>query len=138
MKKGEEDTTRVDGKKVDRKVGEAFKSYVMKKHGRIRGVYSDEITKALAMYLEVEGRPVGNLERDNSARSKYKALNKRIDEEAKEIDEYERAIDMLNEDMRNDVDWLESQLEKVKKTNEKFSQRVTEHEAHEYNESQEV
>lgn len=47
-----ENTTRIDGKKVDREVGEAFKTFVLKKHGKIRGVFSDEVTKALAMYLQ--------------------------------------------------------------------------------------
>ena len=45
---------RIDGKTVDREVGLAFKAHVLKKHGRIRGVFSDEITKALALYLEAE------------------------------------------------------------------------------------
>ena len=45
---------RIDGKSVDWEVGKAFKEYVFKKHGKIRGVLSDEITKALALYLETE------------------------------------------------------------------------------------
>lgn len=46
------ETTRVDGKSVDRVVGDAFKTYVLNKHGKIRGVLSDEITKALTVYLQ--------------------------------------------------------------------------------------
>ena len=51
MKENMKDTIRIDAKNVDREVGEAFKSYVLKKHGKIRGVFSDEVTKALATYL---------------------------------------------------------------------------------------
>jgi hypothetical protein len=52
MKENMKDTIRIDAKNVDREVGEAFKSYVFKKHGKIRGVFSGEVTKALAMYLQ--------------------------------------------------------------------------------------
>jgi hypothetical protein len=51
MKKNDEDTIRVDAKNVDREVGEAFKSFVVQKHGKLRGAYSEEVTMALAEYL---------------------------------------------------------------------------------------
>ena len=52
MTENVEDTIRIDAKKVDRVVGEAFKSYVFKKHGKIRGVFSEEVTAALREYLQ--------------------------------------------------------------------------------------
>ena len=55
MTKNAGDTIRIDAKKVDRKVGEAFKSYVFKKHGKIRGVFSEEVTAALSEYLRRKG-----------------------------------------------------------------------------------
>jgi hypothetical protein len=53
MEENMEDTIRVDAKNVNRKVGEAFKSFVVQKHGKLRGAYSEEVTMALAEYLSV-------------------------------------------------------------------------------------
>lgn len=52
MTENMKDTIRIDAKNVDRKVGEAFKSYVFKKHGKIRGAFSEEVTAALKEYLQ--------------------------------------------------------------------------------------
>jgi hypothetical protein len=52
MKENMKDTIRIDAKNVDREVGEAFKSYVFKKHGKIRGAFSEEVTAALKEYLQ--------------------------------------------------------------------------------------
>lgn len=52
MKENMKDTIRIDAKKVDMEVGEAFKKYVFKKHGKIRGVFSEEVTAALREYLQ--------------------------------------------------------------------------------------
>jgi hypothetical protein len=54
MKENMKDTIRIDAKNVDREVGEAFKSYVFEKHGKIRGAFSEEVTKALKEYLKRE------------------------------------------------------------------------------------
>ena len=62
MPENNEDTIRIDGKKVEREVGEAFKTFVMKKYGKIRGVFSDEVTKALAMYLREVKKNKENIE----------------------------------------------------------------------------
>lgn len=52
MKENMRDTIRVDAKNVNREVGEAFKSFVFKKHGKLRGAYSEEVTAALREYLQ--------------------------------------------------------------------------------------
>lgn len=56
MKENIKDTIRIDAKNVDREVGEAFKSYVFKKHGKIRGAFSEEVTVALKEYLQRHDR----------------------------------------------------------------------------------
>lgn len=83
-------TTRVDGKTVDREVGEAFKTYVLKKHGKIRGVFSEEVTKALKMYLQEVDKKGGGVDDDEGTLShlekRIAALNKRANDMEKQIE----------------------------------------------------
>lgn len=94
MTENKEPTTRIDGKKVDRDVGEAFKTYVLKKHGRIRGVFSSEVTKALKMYLQEVDKKEGVREEDKGALLRLEktiaALNKRANEIEKQIEEVKK------------------------------------------------
>ena len=53
MAKNKEGTMRVDAMNVDAGVCEAFKSFVVQKHGKLRGAFSEEITQAMAEYLIV-------------------------------------------------------------------------------------
>ena len=54
MTKKSGDTIRVNAMKVDRKIGEAFKLFVVQKHGKLRGAFSEEVTNALREYLQQE------------------------------------------------------------------------------------
>lgn len=93
-------TTRVDGKTVDREVGEAFKTYVLKKHGKIRGVFSDEVTKALATYLCEAKREKEREEEKEKVRSNIASWGGLLDERKNERRErvFLEVVEMLNSD----------------------------------------
>lgn len=93
-------TTRVDGKTVDREVGEAFKSYVLKKHGKIRGVFSDEVTKALATYLREAKSEKKREEQKEKVRSNIASWGGFLDERNNERRErvYLEVVEMLKSD----------------------------------------
>lgn len=92
-------TTRVDGKTVDKEVGEAFKTYVLKKHGKIRGVFSDEVTKALATYLREAKRASEREKEEEKVRSNmasWGGVDERKNERRERV--YLEVVDMLNSD----------------------------------------
>ena len=51
MEKNKNDTMRLDVMNVDRTVCEAFKGFVVQRHGKLRGALSEEVTQAMAEYL---------------------------------------------------------------------------------------
>ena len=86
MKKNKEDTIRIDVMNVDREVGEAFKSFVVQKHGKLRGAFSDEVTMAFAEYLS------------SHANEPYTHTHQRnhVDEKIARVEEAVQAVGLLN------------------------------------------
>jgi len=106
MKENMKDTKRVDAKNVDRKVGEAFKSYVLKKHGKLRGSYSEEVTNALKEYLQKNEE---HTQKKVSGKSKEKKLN--IGEQRYlKVEEALRAAGIFDKEYLNDIDIVDIKI----------------------------